>query len=140
MALQEKYAELINTAKTGGVSNLQVREQNNVLYVDGVAPNGAVKNQMWSIYEKLDPNFRASDLVMNVTVANMQPGQQAKVTTASSTLNIRKCPGTDQPIVGKAAHGEIVTLVNKADEQWWQIKTKDGEEGYSYAQYLSPLT
>ena len=140
MALQEKYAELINTAKTGGVSNLQVREQNNVLYVDGVAPNGAVKNQMWSIYEKLDPNFRASDLVMNVTVANMQPGQQAKVTTASSNLNIRKGPGTDQPIVGKAAHGEIVTLVNKADEQWWQIKTKDGEEGYSYAQYLSPLT
>ena len=140
MALQEKYAELINTAKTGGVSNLQVREQNNVLYVDGVAPNGAVKNQMWSIYEKLDPNFRASDLVMNVTVANMQPGQQAKVTTASSNLNIRKGPGTDQPIVGKAAHGEIVTLVNKADEQWWQIKTKDGEDGYSYAQYLSPLT
>ena len=108
--------------------------------MDGVAPNGAVKNQMWSIYEKLDPNFRASDLVMNVTVANMQPGQQAKVTTASSNLNIRKGPGTDQPIVGKAAHGEIVTLVNKADEQWWQIKTKDGEEGYSYAQYLSPLT
>jgi hypothetical protein len=140
MALQEKYAELINTAKTAGVANLQVREQNNVLYVDGVAPNGTVKNQLWSIYEKLDPNFRASDLVMNITVANMQAGQQAKVTTASSNLNIRKGPGTDEPIVGKAAHGEIVTLVSKSNEQWWQIKTKDGEEGYSYAQYLSPLT
>jgi hypothetical protein len=140
MALQEKYAELINTAKTAGVANLQVREQNNVLYVDGVAPNGTVKNQLWAIYEKLDPNFRASDLVMNITVANMQAGQQAKVTTASSNLNIRKGPGTDEPIVGKAAHGEIVTLVSKSSEQWWQIKTKDGEEGYSYAQYLSPLT
>lgn len=140
MALQEKYAELVNTAKSAGVSNLQVREQNNVLYVDGVAPNGTVKNQLWSIYEKLDPDFRANDLVMNVTVANMQPGQQAKVTTASSNLNIRKGPGTDQPIVGKAAHGETVTLVAKADDQWWQVKTKDGEEGYSYAQYLSPLT
>jgi hypothetical protein len=140
MALQEKYAELINTAKTAGVANLQVREQNNVLYVDGVAPNGTVKNQLWGIYEKLDPNFRASDLVMNITVANMQAGQQAKVTTASSNLNIRKGPGTDEPIVGKAAHGEIVTLVSKSSEQWWQIKTKDGEEGYSYAQYLSPLT
>jgi uncharacterized protein YgiM (DUF1202 family) len=70
----------------------------------------------------------------------MQPGQQAKVTTARSNLNIRKSPGTDAPIVGKAAHGEIVTLVSKANDQWWQIKTKDGEEGYSYAQYLSPLT
>lgn len=140
MAVQDKYAELVNTAKSSGVSNLQVREQNNVLYIDGVAPNGSVKNQLWSIYEKLDPDFRGNDLVMNITVANMQPGTQAKVTTASSNLNIRKGPGTDQPIVGKAAHGEIVTLVSKADEQWWQVKTKDGEEGYSYAQYLSPLT
>jgi hypothetical protein len=140
MAVQNKYAELINTAKSSGVGNLQVREQNNVLYIDGVAPNGTVKNQLWSIYERLDPGFRGADLVMNITVANMQAGTQAKVTTASSNLNIRKGPGTDEPIVGKAAHGEIVTLVSKANEQWWQVKTKDGEEGYSYAQYLSPLT
>lgn len=140
MAVQAKYAELINTAKAAGVGNLQVREQDNILYVDGVAPNGAVKNQLWSIYERLDPDFRGNDIVMNISVANMQAGQQAKVTTARSNLNIRKSPGTDAPIVGKAAHGEIVTLVSKASEQWWQIKTKDGEEGYSYAQYLSPLT
>jgi uncharacterized protein YgiM (DUF1202 family) len=139
MALQDKYAELINTAKTGGVNNLQVREKENVLYVDGQAPNGIVKDQLWKIYEKLDPNFRANDLVMNISVANMQPGTQAKVTTASSNLNIRKGPGTENPIVGKAAHGEIVTLQTKVNEQWWQIKTKDGEEGYAYAQYLTPL-
>lgn len=140
MSVQDKYAELINTAKSAGVGNLQVREQDNILYVDGVAPNGAVKNQLWSIYERLDPDFRGNDIVMNISVANMQAGQQAKVTTARSNLNIRKNPGTDAPIVGKAAHGEIVTLISKADEQWWQIKTKDGEEGYSFAQYLSPLT
>ena len=140
MAVQDKYAELINTAKSAGVGNLQVREQDNILYVDGVAPNGAVKNQLWSIYERLDPDFRGNDIVMNLSVANMQAGQQAKVTTARSNLNIRKSPGTDAPVVGKAAHGEIVTLVSKANEQWWQVKTKDGEEGYSYAQYLSPLT
>ena len=140
MALQDKYAELINAAKSGGVGNLQVREQDNILYVDGDAPSGTVKNELWAIYEKIDPDFRASDLVMNITVANMQAGTEAKVTTASTNLNIRKSPGTDSPIVGKAAHDEIVTLVAKANEQWWQIKTKDGEEGYAYAQYLSPLS
>ena len=140
MALQDKYAELVNTAKSGGVNNLQVREKENVLYVDGQAPNGIIKGQLWDMYEKLDPEFRANDLVMNITVANMQAGTQAKVTTASTNLNIRKGPGTDNPIVGKAAHGEIVTLQTKVNEQWWQIKTKDGEEGYAYAQYLSPLT
>jgi hypothetical protein len=139
MALQQKYAELISRAQTSGVSNLQVREQDNVLYIDGTAPNGTVKNDLWSIYERLDPDFRGNDIVMNIVVANMQPGQQAKVTTAKSNLNIRKGPGTGEPIVGKAAHGEIVTLVTKVNEQWWQVKTKDGEEGFSYAQYLSPL-
>ena len=140
MALQDKYAELINTAKSSGINDLQVREQDNILYVDGTAPNGTVKNEIWSIYERLDPDFRANDIVMNLAVANMQPGQQAKVTTARSNLNIRKGPGTSEPIVGKAAHGEIVTLLTKINEQWWQVKTKDGEEGYSYAQYLSPLS
>ena len=61
---------------------------------------------------------------------------QVKVNTQSSNLNIRKGPGTDQPIVGKAAHGETITLVSRANEQWWQVRTKDGEEGYAYAEYL----
>ncbi|MCC6693135.1 MAG: SH3 domain-containing protein, partial [Chitinophagaceae bacterium] len=58
--------------------------------------------------------------------------------TEKSNLNIRKGPGTDQPIVGKAAHGEIITLISQASEQWWLVRTDDGEEGYAYAQYLTP--
>jgi prepilin-type processing-associated H-X9-DG protein len=45
MALQTKYEELIRTARTSGVSDLQVREQNNVLYIDGHAPSENVKQQ-----------------------------------------------------------------------------------------------
>ena len=45
MALQDKYKELVDTAKTSGVSDLQVREQDNVLYIDGVAPTGSVKDK-----------------------------------------------------------------------------------------------
>jgi uncharacterized protein YgiM (DUF1202 family) len=75
---------------------------------------------------------------MNINVASMAPGSKAVVTTQSSNLNIRKGPGTDQPIVGKAAHHEIVTLVSKASDQWWLIRTDDGEEGYASEQYLSP--
>ena len=68
MALQEKYAELINAAQAAAVTNLQVREQDNVLYIDGEAPTGDVKDNLWDIYEKLDPEFRSADVVMNVTV------------------------------------------------------------------------
>ena len=135
MALQAKYQRLIDTAQQSGVTELQVREQNNVLYIDGMAPSGAVKDQLWDIYNQIDPDFRTGDLVLNIN-SNVSSGTQAKVVTQSSNLNIRKGPGTDQPIVGKAAHGETVTVVSKANEQWWLVRTKDGEEGYAYAQYL----
>ncbi|OQP50498.1 peptide-binding protein [Niastella yeongjuensis] len=138
MALQDKYQQLLNTAKTVGIANLQVREQDNVLYIDGEAPNGTAKDSLWDIYGKLDPDFRSGDVVMNINVSSMAPGGKAKVTTDKSNLNIRKGPGTDQPIVGKAAHHEIVTLVSKTNDQWWLIRTDAGEEGYAYAQYLSP--
>ncbi|MGN6417907.1 MAG: SH3 domain-containing protein, partial [Pseudobacter sp.] len=126
MALQDKYKELVDAANAAGATNLQVREQDNVLYIDGDVPNGATKDQLWDIYSRLDPEFRAGDLIMNLNVTTMAPGAKAKVTTTSSNLNIRKGPGTDQPIVGKAAHHEIVTLVEKSEGQWWQIKTDKG--------------
>jgi uncharacterized protein YgiM (DUF1202 family) len=137
MALQEKYKELIDAAKAEGISNLQVREQDNVLYLDGEASNGSAKDKLWDVYGKLDPDFRSSDVVMNVNVA-AGAGTKAKVTTDKSNLNIRKGPGTDQPIVGKAAHESTVTLLSKTNDQWWLVKTESGEEGYAYAQYLSP--
>ena len=135
MALDVKYKELIDTAKSSGVSDLQVREQNNVLYIDGNAPSGNVKDQLWAIYNKIDPDFRAGDLILNVNVA-VSAGSKAKVVTESSNLNIRKGPGTDQAIVGKAAHDEIVTILNKTNDQWALIKTDKNVEGYVYTQYL----
>lgn len=137
-ALENKYQELVNSATVGGVSNLQVREQEGVLYIDGEAPNGAIKDMLWTMYDKIDPNFKSGDLVMNVNVASSAPVTKAKVTTERSNLNIRKGPGTDQPIVGKAAHQEIVTVVSQTSDTWWLIRTDAGEEGYSYAQYLTP--
>lgn len=139
MSLQDKYKQLIDTATASGVANLQVREQDGVLYIDGEAPSGNAKDRLWDIYGKIDPNFLSGDVVMNINVASAVAGARAKVTTEKSNLNIRKGPGTDQPIVGKAAHNETVTLVSKANDQWWLIRTDAGEEGYSYAQYLTVL-
>ena len=136
MAVQEKYTELINAAKSSGISNLQVKEQNNVLYINGEAPNGKVKDNLWSIYNRLDPDFRSGDVVLDVQLAPMASGAKAKVITETSNLNIRKGPGTDQPLVGKAAHNELVTVLNQTNEQWSLIQTDKGVEGYAYSEYL----
>src|SRR5687768_8164600 len=101
-SLTDKYKTLIDAAKTAGVNNLQVREQNNVLYVNGETNSGSVKDQLWNVYNTIDPDYRAGDLVLDVNVA-AGSGSQARVNTKESNLNIRKGPGTDQPIVGKAA-------------------------------------
>lgn len=68
MALQDKYQELIQFAGGNGVSNLTVVEQEAVLYVTCTAPSNQVKDQIWALYEKADPEMRSGDMVLNVTV------------------------------------------------------------------------
>ncbi len=140
MGLQDKYKVLIDTANSSGIEGLQVAELDGVLQIRGTAPNADVKNKLWDVYNQIDPNFLSGDVVMNVDVSTAVTGQQVRVITESSNLNIRKGPGTDQPIVGKAAKDEIITLISRANDQWWLVRTKDNEEGYCYAQYLEPVS
>ena len=135
MALQEKYKELVDLARQYGAT---VSDEGNVLRVRGEVPSGALKDKMWEIYDRIDPNFKSNDLVLDVNV-QAADGSKVKVVTRESNLNIRKGPGTDQPIVGKAAHGDTITLISKYNDQWWYVRDNDGEEGYSYAQYLEPV-
>ena len=138
MALQDKYAELLQTANTLGVADLAVAEKDGVLHVSGTAKSTADYDALWALYAKIDPNMASGDLMMNIDI-KADAGAQLKVTTDSTNLNIRSTPTTDGAIVGKAAHNEVVTLVEKTDDSWWKIKTADGQEGYAYAQYLSPM-
>lgn len=140
MSLQNKYQQLIDVATSTGVTQLDIKESQGVLYINGIAPNGNVKQQLWDMYEKIDPNFTSGDLILNIDAqAGVAEGSQLKVTTSKSNLNIRKGPGTDQEVIGKAAHAAIVTLLKKENDQWWFIKTQDGIEGYCFTQYLTPL-
>ena len=140
MSLQSKYQVLIDTAKASGMTDLAIAEQDGVLHIQGTAPSADVKNKLWDIYNQIDPNFLTGDVVMNVDVSTAVAGSQVRVITESSNLNIRKGPGTDQSIVGKAAKDEIINLISRANDQWWLVRTKDGEEGYCYAQYLEPVS
>lgn len=67
MSLQDKYAQLISYAKSSNVSNLSVIEKDNVLYVSGTA-TPSVKDQIWQIYDQIDPDMRAGDMVLNIDV------------------------------------------------------------------------
>jgi len=68
MSLQDKYREVTNLAENLGIANLQVREQDNVLYIDGIANSAADKDKLWDAYNKIDPEYRSADVVMNIEV------------------------------------------------------------------------
>ncbi len=137
MALQEKYATLVAKANELGVAGLTVAEQDNMLHIAGTAKSTADYDAIWALYGQLDPSG-TGDLVLNIDI-KADAGAQLKVTTDATNLNIRSTPSTDGEVVGKAAHDEVVTLVEKTDDSWWKVRTADGEEGYAYAQYLSPM-
>ena len=135
MTLLEKYRALVTIAKQ---HNVKINENKGVLTLKGEVPNASIKDEMWKIYKQLDPNFRSNDLILNV-VAKSNEGDKVKVITTSGNLNIRQHPGTEQLLVGKAAHGEILTLLRKESIQWWYVRTAEGVEGYCYASYLEPV-
>lgn len=70
--IHQKYQDLILTAKASGVMKLYVRELNNILYIDGHTPTEKVKEELWKLYEKIDPGYRSGDLVLNLKIANQQ--------------------------------------------------------------------
>jgi len=67
MALQDKYAKLIQYAKNSAVDDLKVVEQDNILYVTGTA-FASVKNKIWDLYDEIDPDMRSGDMVLKLEV------------------------------------------------------------------------
>lgn len=110
MSLENKYKELIDKANSSGVTNLQVREQDGVLYIDGAAPSAAVKDELWGIYEKLDPEMRAADVVMNITAEGGGTGasQEYEVKSGDSLSKIaQKYPGVSWKDIFEANKDQI---------------------------------
>lgn len=136
MSLQDKYASVVAAAQSAGVSDLSVQEQDGVLYVTGKATSSAAKDSVWNALGAIDPSYTATDINVDVQVSGLAAGASLTVATDDSNLNIRQEPSTDAAVVGKAAKGETVTLVEQSSDDWWKVKTADGEEGYAYARYL----
>lgn len=136
MSLQDKYASVVSAAQTAGVADLKVVEQDGILYISGAASSNEAKDAVWNALGAIDATYSASDINIDVQVSGLAAGTPLTVITESSNLNIRKEPSTESDVVGKAAKGEVVTLVEQTSGEWWKVSTKDGEEGYAYSRYL----
>ena len=57
-------------------------------------------------------------------------------TVTASTLNFRNSPSTGAGIIGTLSRGTTVTLLEKANAEWYKC-TADGKTGYLHGAYLS---
>ena len=67
--LVDKYSSVIDLATSLGIEDLSINEGDGVLHIDGTAANAGDKQKIWDEYSKIDPEFRAGDLVLNITNA-----------------------------------------------------------------------
>lgn len=74
MAVREKYQSLLDLAGQGGIGDLQVSEEGDVLHVSGTAPSEEAKQRLWDEYNRIDPDMRSGDLVLNISVGGGQGG------------------------------------------------------------------
>jgi nucleoid-associated protein YgaU len=73
MSLQEKYQTLLELANQNGTS-YELSEGDGVLHVNGTAPSEEAKQQLWDEYNRIDPDYRAGDLMLNVSVGGAAAG------------------------------------------------------------------
>ena len=92
MSLQEKYVTLLELANTNGTS-YELTEGDGVLHINGSAPSDEAKAELWAEYERLDPEFRAGDLILNITTGAGDAGGGANTYTVVSGDSLSKIGG-----------------------------------------------
>jgi LysM repeat protein len=70
---QEKYQSLLELANQNGTT-YELSEGDGALIVTGTAPTAEAKQQLWDEYERLDPEFRSGDLILNIGLADAAGG------------------------------------------------------------------
>ena len=86
MSLVEKYQSIIDLATSHGVSGLNVTEGEGFITIEGAAGSAEVKQALWDEYNRIDPEYRSGDLVLNVTA----PEAASATYTVQSGDNLSK--------------------------------------------------
>ncbi len=86
MALQDKYSQLIDYVGRPLVENLSVKEEGNVLYISGNT-SSKVKDKLWDMYNKIDPDMRVGDLVLNIQVVDGSDSEEMYEVKSGDSLS-----------------------------------------------------
>ncbi len=112
MSLQEKYQTLLELANSNGTT-YELSEGDGVLHINATAPSPEAKQALWDEYERLDPEFRSGDLILNVTDSSAADGG-ANTYTVEAGDNLSKI-GAKYGITWKAIYDANRDLIKDPD-------------------------
>lgn len=62
-----------------------------------------------------------------------------RVSTSSTSLNVRSSASTSAPVIGSLSKDSYVMLIKKSGE-WWLVEYREGKFGYCHADYIRQLS
>jgi LysM repeat protein len=114
MSIQEKYQTLLELANQNGTT-YELSEGDGVLHVNGTAPSDEAKKQLWDEYERIDPDFQSSDLILNITTGAPAAGGGMHTYTVVSGDNLTKI-GNKYGVPWKAIWDHNRDILNHPDK------------------------
>lgn len=113
MSVQEKYVSLLELANSNGTS-YELSEGDGVLHITGTAPDDAAKAALWAEYERLDPDFQSSDLILNISTGSGDAGGGVNTYTVVSGDSLSKI-GAKYGVAWKAIYDANRDILNNPD-------------------------
>lgn len=89
MSVQEKYQSLLELANQNGTT-YNLSETDGVLHIEGTAPSAEAKQQLWDEYNRIDPDYRSGDLILNINTGADAAGGGANTYTVQAGDNLSK--------------------------------------------------
>ncbi len=87
--MKQKYASVMRVIEQQQVRLSHVHIQDNKLFLQGVAPSEAVKNQVWDEIKRVNPNW-AQELTADLSIdPNAKPMAQAAAAAAGRSYTVK---------------------------------------------------
>lgn len=115
MSVQEKYQTLLELAKQNGTTYELSEGNGGTLVVTGTAPSAEAKQALWDEYNRLDPDFRSGDLILNIQTSEAAAGGGMHTYTVESGDNLTKI-GKKYGVEWKAIWDHNRDILNDPDK------------------------
>jgi uncharacterized protein YgiM (DUF1202 family) len=130
---QSTYTSILSSAGIN-IPDFKASLEGDALTITGTVPDGETADKAVNALSAL-PGVNTINNYLEVEDLTSQ-NVMLNVATEHSNLNLRKGPGTEFDVVGKAAHNSQVQLIKKMFNGWYYVKSADGTEGFSSTEYL----